>query len=139
MVFAIALVVAGHGWAEAGPAWESEAEFAAASPVAGSWHGFDTDLDGNTLIVGAPRTQVGGSWNVGAAHVYVRDALTGLWSHQAALSPDASSGFIQFGWAVAVDGDRAAGGARAQRVDGVSTAGVVSAWPFGPPDHAPAG
>lgn len=66
---------------------------------AGSAFGWDVDISGNTLVVGAP-------WyngDTGAAYVYVRSG--GIWTHQATLQAPAPAAGDEFGYSVAIDGD----------------------------------
>ena len=66
-------------------------------------------LDGDTLLVGAPRSGIG--FGSGAAFVYVR-ASGGIWVEQAKLLPEDGGRSDYFGGSVALDGDTAVIGAR---------------------------
>ncbi len=79
---------------------------AAPNPEGDARLGNAADVDGDTLILGAPR----GNGDTGTAYVFVRNGTS--WDFQAQLVP--SSGFLGawFGGSVAVEGDRAVVGAR---------------------------
>lgn len=66
-------------------------------------------MDGDTLVAGAPLTDVDGVDNAGAALVFVRDG--GAWSLQAVLEPPEPEDEGRFGTSVALDGETAVIGA----------------------------
>lgn len=80
-------------------------------PGLGPQHfGAAVDLDGDRLLVGAPRAEgpLSGSLGAGQARVYLRDGLT--WQEEALLETPAPPLSAAFGNAVALDGDTAAVG-----------------------------
>lgn len=68
--------------------------------------GCSVAADGDTMIVGAFETSIGELGYVGSARIYLRDA-TGKWSLQATLTPPSPEEDLNFGRAVAIDGDTA--------------------------------
>ncbi len=65
----------------------------------GSAFGWDVDISGDTLVVGAPWY----SSDRGAAYVFVRSGAS--WVHQATLQAPAPAAGDEFGYSVAIDGD----------------------------------
>jgi trimeric autotransporter adhesin len=78
-------------------------------------------LSGDTLVVGAP-FQDGGSSDSGAAYVFVRDT-TGGWNQQAYLKAMHADPIDNFGYSVAIHGDRIAVGAPSEDSDAVGVNG----------------
>ena len=71
--------------------------------------GSAVDIDGTTLVVGAPDDPVNGD-AAGAAYIFERGAWVGEWTQVARLEAVASDPEDHFGYAVAVDGDTVAVG-----------------------------
>lgn len=68
--------------------------------------GHSVALDADTLVVGVPFFDGVTFMNQGAAYVYVRNAVTGLWDLQQRLTVnDGTQTDDRFGWSVAVDGN----------------------------------
>jgi hypothetical protein len=80
----------------------------ASDPDAGDEFGHAVDMDGDVAIVGAYRDEPFG-FHSGSAYVY-RFGDTG-WTFEAKLVPDDGAASDYFGYAVAIDGDRAVVGA----------------------------
>ncbi len=76
------------------------------SPAGSGKFGAALALQGGTLLIGAPR---GGALGSGRAYVFVADG--DRWVLQSALQPAAGKNLDMFGYAVALDGDRALVGA----------------------------
>lgn len=74
----------------------------------GDQFGWSVDLDGDTVIVGAPSLDGTGS-DSGAAYVFVRSGDT--WVQQAKLTASDAAESDSFGWSVALDGNTALIGA----------------------------
>ena len=66
--------------------------------------GSSVSLDGDTIFVGAPRDDVLGAES-GSVYTYQLNA--NLWTQTQKLQANDGAGDDQFGWAVAIDGDRA--------------------------------
>ncbi|MEL6525735.1 MAG: hypothetical protein AAFQ07_08495, partial [Chloroflexota bacterium] len=86
--------------------WQADGTFNARSPQSDTRFGRDIAADDQTVVVGAPYTDVDSPFgpNMGAAHVFVRDGMGG-WSLQATLLPNVSHRDQLFGSAVAISGN----------------------------------
>ncbi len=71
----------------------------------GSDFGYAVALDGDTALVGAPRTDAYGTEDRGLAYIFTKNG--NIWSQQATLTSSSSSNDDLFGSAVALDGDLA--------------------------------
>lgn len=85
--------------------WLQEESLSPTSLTPDSNFGRAVALDGDTLLVGAPGTTIGGVSFAGSAYVFVRRG--GSWSQQAVLAPPDGVGAYEFGWAVALSGNTA--------------------------------
>lgn len=86
--------------------------------------GQSCDLDGTTLIVGAPEHDPFGTFDsYGSAYVFVRTAAG--WQQQAVLQSSSYDAFDRFGYAVSVKGDVAAIGAPYENNPGAPASGAV--------------
>ena len=99
--------------------------FAAPTPTAGALFGAAFALGGNTLIVGAPGTSVGGQTGAGAA--YLLDATTGALLHPPLSSPNPTPAGA-FGSAIALLGSTPLIGAPGESGAGQSGGGVIYAF-----------
>lgn len=102
-IFSVGLYV------RSGSAWDYQAILRASDGASGDLFGASVALDGDTLVVGAPRRDEGGAEDAGAAYVYRRAGTT--WTEEAKLVSGSPSGGDLFGWSVAVRGDVVAVGA----------------------------
>jgi hypothetical protein len=95
--------------------WVSGTEDATLSPSAGGVDdGFGTavDIDGDTVVIGAPRHDVVPDANIGAAYVFVRPGGTWLSATETAkLVPTSADAGSAVGTSVAVVGNRVVAGA----------------------------
>ncbi|MEE4147037.1 MAG: cadherin-like beta sandwich domain-containing protein, partial [Halieaceae bacterium] len=102
-----------------GTDWSQQAYIKASNPGISDQFGWDSALDGNTLVVGAPTedsaaTGIDGDGNdnsaefSGAAYVFVRNGTD--WSQQAYIKASNASANSRFGLKVAVSGDTLAVG-----------------------------
>ncbi|UJR85785.1 Hypothetical protein I5071_78650 [Sandaracinus amylolyticus] len=91
-------VAAVHVFRRSDAAWTEEARFAA---VAATSFGSALDLDGDTLVIGAPGTTIGGRERAGRVFVYTRSVSA--WSETAAISGTSANWY--FGAGVAVESD----------------------------------
>jgi len=79
---------------------------------ANAWFGHSVDISGDTIVVGAHNHHEGGQNDSGAVYVFVRDdggtpdVCDDTWPWQAKLTPTASQADAEFGFDVAIDGDR---------------------------------
>ena len=121
-----------------GTSWAQEAYIKASNPAAVDRFGFSVALDGSTLVVGAYQedsnaTGVNGNetnnlaTNSGAAYVFVRSG--GTWSQQAYLKASNTGASDEFGYSVAVSGQRIVVGARLEDSDatGINGDGLSNA------------
>src|SRR3989304_3551021 len=81
-----------------GTAWSQQAKLIAADPAAGDQFGWSVGISGETVVVGAPFDDDGGS-GAGSAYVFVRSG-TSAWSQQAKMNAAGAAGHDPFGWAV---------------------------------------
>ena len=100
------------------------AKLTASDAAGGDQFGHVVAVDGDTMVVGAPREDS----LRGAAYVFVRDA--GVWGEAAKLTASDGAQDDWFGWSVAIDGDTVVVGAF-EDDDGASNAG--SAYVFSKP------
>jgi outer membrane protein assembly factor BamB len=98
--------------------------FAAPTPTTGALFGAAFALAGNTLIVGAPGTSVGGQTGAGAA--YLLDATSGRLLHPLASPNPTPAG--AFGSAIALLGGTPLVGAPGESSAGLGGSGVVYAF-----------
>lgn len=83
-----------------GTSWSQQEKLTADDTTEGDRFGFSVALDGDTLVVGAPRDDDSFS-NSGAAYVFVRNG--GSWSQEAKLNANDAAEEDEFGNAVAVN------------------------------------
>lgn len=98
-------------------AWIQEARLEASDGEPANEFGLSVALDGDTALIGAP----GNDWlsdnaTSGAAYVFVRQGAS--WTEEARLDPSAGQLNDRFGYAVALDGERAVAGARLHDIAG---------------------
>ncbi len=112
-----------------GQAWVQTARLEDPRGKSGDWFGFSLSTRGNLLVVGSPGASTHAKWS-GRISVY-RDEGT-AWERLGAVSSESDLGEqpIQFGWAVATDGQRVVAG-RIDDADGPPVAG--RAWLLGVP------
>ncbi len=84
-------------------------------------------ISGDLAIGGAPGATANGLSNAGRAFV-LRKLPDGTWTTLTALEAPVPQQDAQFGWSVAMDGDRVLVGAWHESVGGVANAGVVYAY-----------
>jgi len=96
--------------------WTFEAALTASDPEAASEFGSSVGTDGTSVVVGARWKDETGP-NSGAAYVYRR--VAGVWTEEAELVPADPASGDEFGFEVAVDGDRAVCAARLEDEAGV--------------------
>jgi len=74
--------------------------------------GWSVSIDGDTAIVGAPWKDSGAFEDVGAAYIFERDPVNGIWGETVKLLPSTPyANYISFGCSVSIDGDYAVVGA----------------------------
>lgn len=90
---------------DADGSWSQQARLLGSDSVVGNNFGISVSVSGDTAIVGAPDHNIGGKANAGAAYVFTRSGSS--WTQQAKISLPLESQYVQFGTAVAIDGDTA--------------------------------
>ncbi len=104
--------------------WSQQAYLKASNPDMFDNFGTSVDISGDTIVVGAPYESSGvpatqsdnSAVGAGAAYVFVRSGTA--WSQQAYLKASNPGDSDQFGWSVAVDGDRIVVGAKFESSNG---------------------
>ncbi len=98
--------------------WSEPIELTAGSDsAANDWFGYSVAVDGDTIVVGAYQHDLTDDDNniladAGAAYVFTKDPLTGVWSEPVKLIASDGVANDWFGHSVAVDGDTIVVGAR---------------------------
>ena len=80
-------------------------------PEAYAFFGGSVALDDSTLVIMSRLADVGGYLSAGAAYVFTKDSVTGVWSQAAKLTASDGSSLAYLGYSVAVDGDTVLAGA----------------------------
>ena len=102
-----------------GGTWQEVQRLVPGDAASGDWFGWDLEVDGDALAVGAPKHNdplAGG----GAVYVYRFDGST--WFEEDRLAPSKLSAGDSFGWSVGLQGDRLVAGAPST---GVSIGGAL--------------
>ena len=117
-----------------GGTWTQQARFTANDISFGDNFGFSVSLDGDRAVVGAVQDDDQGE-DSGSAYVF--ELQDEQWTQTAKLRPGANTAGALFGYAVALQGDRVAVGARDETIPGVPGVGAVhtfrqegGAWPL---------
>ena len=110
---------AAYVFTRSGGVWTQEAELSSDGD-AGDTFGVAVAVLGDTALVGAPRCDVAGQADAGAAYVFTRSGVA--WAQQAELRAAAGAALDGFGRSVALSGETALIGA-----PGHTTAGQVAA------------
>jgi len=128
-----------HTWTRSGATWVEGAPLQPAGSVPQDWVCSAVSMSADTLLVGAPHTNVGVSYEAGAVYVYVRHGTE--WTQQATLNAPLSTPGGHFGSEVAIKGNTAVvssisdfGGA----VDVYKRTGTTWAWQTTLDPEAPA-
>jgi hypothetical protein len=90
-------------YARSGASWSLQATLLPPNQGDIDNFGRSVDLDGDTLVVGAPRVAIGGKADAGAAYVFVRSGTN--WSLEATLTHPTPAPIDGFGRWAAVSGD----------------------------------
>ena len=107
------------------PVWRQQAKLSASDGGISDFFGAASALSGDTVLLGAPFSDVESTANAGAAYAFVLDPDHGVWKQQAKLvAGDAATGALA-GYALALAGDTALLTARAASPGGVAQAGAA--------------
>ena len=112
---------AAYVFTRSGTTWSQQAKLVASDAQASDEFGKTVAIGGNTIVVGAPVEDTGGS-SAGSAYVFTRSGTT--WSQQAKIQSSDIEAGDQFGTSVAIDGDTMVAGAYGEDT-GASGAGAV--------------
>ena len=93
------------------------------NPSVNAEFGFDIDVDGDSLIVGAPKAQSGTEGGPGAVYIYVRNGSS--WIQQARLDYPDGPGLHGFGETVGISGDTAVVGSRLTTIGSTQSRGAA--------------
>ncbi len=89
--------------------WVQHAKLLPADGAAGDHFGNSVAIYGNTAVVGAPDDDISGSANAGSAYIFKYNGSA--WVQQAKLVASDKKSNDQFGWSVAINGNRVVIGA----------------------------
>jgi uncharacterized protein (DUF2345 family) len=107
---------AAYVFKDTGGIWTEAQKISADDGAGGEQFGYRTELEGNTLVVGAFSATVNGNAAQGAAYVFTNDSG---WEQTAKLVADDGGLFENFGASIALDGDTVVIGANGAFVEGV--------------------
>lgn len=101
---------AAYVYTRSGATWTQQQRLTAAAPIAFDRLGYSVDIDGDTIIAGAPSDPVQAvPGNAGSAYVFTRGGT--VWTEQQKLTAGDGALFDRFGLAVGVSGNTALVGA----------------------------
>ena len=104
---------AAYVFTEVDGVWSGPIELTAGSDgVENDWFGYSVAMEGNVAVIGAYQHDTDDNADAGAAYVFIRDPLTGVWSEPVKLIADDGAENDWFGYSVAVDGETIMVGAR---------------------------
>jgi hypothetical protein len=85
-----------------GTTWSQQALLTASDAGPSDYFGTSVDIDGDSIIVGAPEWDQGSNYNVGSVYIFTRSGTT--WSQQQRINPTSQYG-DQAGSGVGISGD----------------------------------
>ncbi len=104
---------AAYVFTEVDGVWSGPIELTAGSDGAeNDWFGYSVAVEGNVAVIGAYQHDTNDNADAGAAYVFIRDPLTGVWSEPVKLIADDGAENDWFGYSVAVHGETIVVGAR---------------------------
>ncbi len=104
---------AAYVFTEVDGVWSGPIELTAGSDGAeNDWFGYSVAVESNVAVIGAYQHDTNDNADAGAAYVFIRDPLTGVWSEPVKLIADDGAENDWFGYSVAVDGETIVVGAR---------------------------
>ena len=109
-----------------GTEWQQQAKIQADDAQEGDWFGYSVAIDGDYVVVGVHRKDLGGITDAGAAYIFRRDGTE--WQQQAKIQADDAQEGDWFGYSVAIDGDYVVVGAHEEDSNNVNSSG--SAYVF---------
>ena len=121
---------------DASGAWQEQSRLTASDPAPdGRFRPGDSPLDGNTLVVGAPRKRDG----AGVVYVFERNSADGDWRQTAIVEPPAEGDHSEYAAALALAGRRTARRLPGGRFDGVVYRYIRAGGAWTPAGRDPAG
>ena len=106
-----------------GGEWTLQGELTDPAPAAGDQFGMSLGLLGDTALVGEPFHDAGDAEDTGAVHVFERAG--DVWTQSAELADPSAAAGDDFGYSMAVAGERALVGAPGTDSDGLDGAGAA--------------
>jgi hypothetical protein len=106
-----------------GTTWSQQAKFSDTLSSGNSHFGYSVDIDGNTIVVGAPMDSPGTSDHRGRCHIYTRSGTS--WSLQQSLASSTGDDYAYFGADVAIDGDTVVVGSSVEDSSGNNNCGAA--------------
>ena len=106
-----------------GTSWSQQAKFSDTLSSGNSHFGYSVDIDGNTIVVGAPMDSPGTSDHRGRCHIYTRSGTS--WSLQQSLASSTGDDYAYFGKDVAIDGDTVVVGSSVEDSSGNNNCGAA--------------
>ncbi len=106
--------------------WIQRGRLTAADGAEGDFFGYSIAIDGDTVVVGANRTDVGGITDTGAVYVFVRPEAD--WSditHKAKLTAGDGAEDDRLGYSVTIEGDTVVAGALRADIGGNGSQGAA--------------
>ncbi|MFK7883944.1 MAG: GC-type dockerin domain-anchored protein [Phycisphaerales bacterium] len=105
-------------------AWGQQAKLLAPDAGVGDVFGYSVAIDADTIAVGAPLDDSSGFFEAGGVYIYTRDVATGDWSFLKKLIANDPNTDAQFGFSLALDGDRLVVGSVGSSVQGNGSGAV---------------
>lgn len=99
---------AAYVFTRSGANWSLQAALTASNSRPGDLFGWAVALEGNTATIGAPHRDSASFSDCGAAYVFTRSGA--VWSEAAVLYAPSPTLLVEFGWSLALQGDRLAVG-----------------------------
>jgi len=109
---------AAYVFVRSGTTWSQQAKLLASDGATGDQFGGSVTLQGDTLVVGAPRDDGAGA-DMGSAYVFVRSGST--WTEQAKLSATDAAAGDAFGRSASVSGESVVIGANRKKEHGINS------------------
>ena len=103
---------AAYVFTEVDGVWSGPVKLIADDGAENDWFGYSVAVEGNVAVIGAYQHDTNDNADAGAAYVFIRDPLTGVWSEPVKLIADDGAENDWFGYSVAVDGETIVVGAR---------------------------
>jgi len=110
---------AAYVFVRSGQDWSQQAKLVPQNGATLGDFGERVSIDGDIIIVSAPRDNISANWNAGSAYIFTRNGTT--WNQEAKLLASDGQPGDQFGGGVDIDGNTAAVGAHYDDDNGVDS------------------